>query len=322
MSLNRQVCGIRAGYPTSLEDAYHDLLEPSGLRNLSLTSGNGGNAQNLALGHGNTRAQTVQHAPAPAAHSYSGHASNETFRGQPTPQYASTSSSGVRSSAFSPSRLAAPQPSRALPQPTSKSHFHDPGDGYRVKVDRKSPYLYLHDAGIDAINSINEQSILRSKEFGGILYRDPDKGTYGYTGPVIGKKGGFDYSRPEVRLRPGTEFAGTFHTHGSHSRLSKTNAIIKTDKSHDEFASDNFSRQDILNNLRRASTEHDHSRLYGGAVPASPLSPFLGRRAGRFACTTRRQQRRRRLLREIQRRVKSWPAMAAMSFFNVQNSSR
>src|SRR5262245_24454520 len=65
----------------AFEDAYHDLLEPSGLRNLSLTSGNGGNAQNLALGHGNTRAQTVQHAPAPAAHSYSGHASKRDLQG-------------------------------------------------------------------------------------------------------------------------------------------------------------------------------------------------------------------------------------------------
>jgi len=93
------------------------------------------------------------------------------------------------------------------------------------------PFASPDQAARAALNKANPLSITQNTEYSGLIYRGQD-GKFYFSGPAI---------------------VGDYHTHGDYSTADPTtHAAVRTkDPSKDEFNSDNFSRQDKIDNVKQ-----------------------------------------------------------------------
>ena len=113
------------------------------------------------------------------------------------------------------------------------------------------PYDSMDAAARAALNAANPQSIRDNVEYSGLIYRGPD-GKYYYTGPARGTDQGANPLR-DAPAPAGATVVADYHTHGDYSTVDPaTGAAVRTnDPAKDQFNSDNFSRQDKLDNNRQ-----------------------------------------------------------------------
>ncbi|RMF38899.1 MAG: DUF4329 domain-containing protein [Alphaproteobacteria bacterium] len=93
-----------------------------------------------------------------------------------------------------------------------------------------------------ALDAANPQSIADNREYGGLVYRNPD-GTYGYTNPSGGTGTGFNPHA--ISAPPGATVVGDYHTHGDYSVVGPNGPVRTSDPAQDSYNSDNFSSADI-----------------------------------------------------------------------------
>jgi RHS repeat-associated protein len=74
------------------------------------------------------------------------------------------------------------------------------------------PYPSQDKAARDAISDVNPKSIQQRKEYGGMIYKNPD-GSYSYTKPNEGTKDSVNPGGPSASPK-GTQPTGYYHTHG------------------------------------------------------------------------------------------------------------
>jgi uncharacterized Zn-binding protein involved in type VI secretion len=113
------------------------------------------------------------------------------------------------------------------------------------------PFASPDEAARAALNKANPQSITDNTEYSGLIYRGTD-GKYYFSGPAKGTDQGANPLR-DAPAPAGTTVAADYHTHGDYSTLDPvTHAAVRTnDPSKDQFNSDNFSRQDKIDNVRQ-----------------------------------------------------------------------
>jgi Domain of unknown function (DUF4329) len=155
-----------------------------------------------------------------------------------------------------------------------------------------SPFADPDSAALYALRDVHERSVRKNVEYGGLIYQRPDKGTFGFTGPVTeGDAEGFSHSNPFVRVPPGTEVAGDLHTHGAYSEVDpKTEAVTRTqDKRRDMFRSNRFSRVDIIAQTKLARGPEDatsrqkkrwYQKHFGAPRTSAPMHFYLGTPSG------------------------------------------
>jgi uncharacterized Zn-binding protein involved in type VI secretion len=103
-------------------------------------------------------------------------------------------------------------------------------------------YATQEAAAVAALNEANSPSIAQNREFGGLIYQNPD-GTYGYTEPSPGDGASFDPTT--VSAPPGATVVGDYHTHADYSTEGPNGEPQRTtDPSQDAYNSDNFSQDD------------------------------------------------------------------------------
>ena len=99
------------------------------------------------------------------------------------------------------------------------------------------------DAARSALNSVNDKSIRKNKEYGGLIYEKGGK--YYATIPVAGTGRTFKPLAALPQVPKGATVVGDYHTHGDYSVLGKNGEVIRTsDARRDDFNSDEFSRAD------------------------------------------------------------------------------
>lgn len=104
-------------------------------------------------------------------------------------------------------------------------------------------YATQDEAARAALNLANPQSVQANLEYGGMIYRDPVSGKYGFTGPAQGTAAGFNPSQAPIPA--GTTPAGDYHCHADYSQPGPGGTAIRTsDPANDGYNSDNFSGTD------------------------------------------------------------------------------
>lgn len=88
------------------------------------------------------------------------------------------------------------------------------------------PYSSLDQAGMQAVNDINPQSISENREYAGLIYQNPFTGAYSYSAP---NQGGAHDSSPGI-LPIGGIPVGDYHTHGATSPPYDDQHFSPTDK--------------------------------------------------------------------------------------------
>lgn len=113
------------------------------------------------------------------------------------------------------------------------------------------PFATSDEAAKAALTVANPQSIKDNLEYSGLIYQGTD-GKYYFTGPAKGSDQGANPLR-DAPAPSGTKVVGDYHTHADYSTVdSVTGAAIRTnDPSKDQFNSDNFSKQDKLDNNKQ-----------------------------------------------------------------------
>jgi hypothetical protein len=113
------------------------------------------------------------------------------------------------------------------------------------------PFASPDEAARAALNKANPQSITDNTEYSGLIYQGQD-GKYYFSGPAKGTDQGANPLR-DAPAPAGTTVVADYHTHGDYSTADpKTGAAVRTnDPSKDQFNSDNFSRQDKIDNVKQ-----------------------------------------------------------------------
>jgi hypothetical protein len=119
------------------------------------------------------------------------------------------------------------------------------------------------DAARAALEFANPLSKAENLEYGGLLYKDPNTGKFGYSGPVKGDDQGVTPS--QAKLPDGMELVGDYHTHGDYSiQDDATGAAIRTGNPRkDDFDSDRFSKTD-RDSINHCAQIHPGYRGYLG----------------------------------------------------------
>lgn len=78
-----------------------------------------------------------------------------------------------------------------------------------VNAKGRKKFATAEDAAVDAMKSVNAQSVKEGREYGGWVYKNPD-GTYSYDPPVKGDKDGLT-NMPSK----GPDDVAWYHTHGA-----------------------------------------------------------------------------------------------------------
>jgi hypothetical protein len=114
-------------------------------------------------------------------------------------------------------------------------------------------------AAVDALNYINQWSIILNTEFAGIIYQNPASGQYYATPPEQGGPEGNE-AWP-LHYPHGTSPVGDYHTHANYVNPD----YCLTNKSNDILKSDHFSTPDL-----------------GWHPPARPWTRYLGTPSGQY----------------------------------------
>lgn len=116
---------------------------------------------------------------------------------------------------------------------------------------RNGPFATPDDAARGALKAANPSSIKDNREYSGLIYQGTD-GKYYFTGPAKGTDQGAN-PLGDAPAPSGTKVVGDYHTHGHYSTQDPvTGAAVPTnDPSKDAFGSDNFSRQDKVDNKKQ-----------------------------------------------------------------------
>lgn len=125
------------------------------------------------------------------------------------------------------------------------------GSGAGPGSSSNGPYASADEAAKAALNKANPLSITDNLEYSGLIYRGKD-GKFYFSGPAKGTDQGAN-PLTDAPAPAGTTVVGDFHTHGDYSTADpKTGAAVRTkDPSKDQFNSDNFSRQDKIDNTKQ-----------------------------------------------------------------------
>lgn len=136
-----------------------------------------------------------------------------------------------------------------------------PCDSTVTACPRAASYPTMQDAARAALNDANPTSIRENREYGGLIYRNPD-GTYGYTAPNHGS--GTSYDPSTASVPPGTTRVGDYHTHGDYSTDDGHGNPVRTnDPALDAFNSDNFSTPDLRGIEQDAQGNPDYRGYLG-----------------------------------------------------------
>lgn len=147
------------------------------------------------------------------------------------------------------------------------------GGGLIPSFLRRRLYDTLDEAAFAALSKYNPRSIRRNKEYGGLLYRDPN-GRYGFSRAV---KGEVDTVNPnQARIPRDARTVGDYHTHGDYGRPGVNwrgkPKRVRTTAELDEHSSDTFSQTDLSDSMMRS---HPQGRIPG-------YKAYLGTPSGRF----------------------------------------
>jgi uncharacterized Zn-binding protein involved in type VI secretion len=93
-----------------------------------------------------------------------------------------------------------------------------------------------------ACQEANSKAIPLNKEYGGMIYKNPD-GTYGYTAPNTNDQGAGYNANSAAPMPPDSQPAGDYHTHGDYSQ----NGTATADPSQQDGKTnaDKFSQPDV-----------------------------------------------------------------------------
>ncbi|WP_140918252.1 DUF4329 domain-containing protein [Limnobaculum xujianqingii] len=124
---------------------------------------------------------------------------------------------------------------------------------------QKTPYTGSSQDEVAAkvLAPANDKSIRKNKEYGGLIYEK--NGQYYATIPVAGTKDRFRPADALLQISNGATIVGDYHTHGDYSTLDGK----RTDKDHDEFDSDEFSKKDKSISDQAASGCEKHRSYLG-----------------------------------------------------------
>ncbi|HEY5602360.1 MAG TPA: RHS repeat-associated core domain-containing protein, partial [Gammaproteobacteria bacterium] len=112
----------------------------------------------------------------------------------------------------------------------------------KESIDRR--FINQDSAARAALIDANPKSIADNLEYGGLIFKDPKTGLYGFSGPIKGSDQGVN---PHAAPIPaGCVLVGDYHTHGDYSTMDATTgkAIGTSNPKNDDFNSDNFSFPD------------------------------------------------------------------------------
>jgi hypothetical protein len=169
------------------------------------------------------------------------------------------------------------------------------------------PFDSAEAAGVDAANSVTANSKSGNTEYGGAVYKGPD-GKYYAQDPVKGKGDNVTWSYKG----PKGSISGDYHTHGDYSKKDNKGEPERSDKSHDQYNSDNFSQPDKDNSqdLSKKSGEKDGYRSVLG-TPSGDVKVYIIQTRGKLQPWRPLRLRLRLRLRHLQRvrttiAVSSW----------------